>query len=78
MYGQLGPGSSTRPIILLPSGAGSVLAEGAAQPQMQNLVAVFAGELSARVLLEEASRVRILTARGEAIDIHYPLEPAFL
>lgn len=52
-------------------------AEDGFQPERQSLVAVFAGELPAELLLKKASRMRVLTARGEAIDIHYPPEPAF-
>jgi len=41
-------------------------------------VAVFAGEQPPAALLKRASRIRILTARREAIDIHYPLHTTFL
>lgn len=57
---------------------GAARAEDGFQPERQSLVAVFAGELPAQLLLKKASRMRILTGRGEAIDIHYPPEPAFL
>jgi len=45
---------------------------------VQPLVAVFAGEQPPAALLKRASRIRILTARREAIDIHYPLHTTFL
>ena len=48
------------------------------QPKVHSLVAVFAGEHPPAALLKRSSRIRILTARHEAIDIHYPLHTTFL
>ena len=47
-------------------------------PESTALVAVFAGQLTIRMLLKEAGHLRIVSARHEPIDIHHPPQHSFL